>query len=140
MPSAPLTLEERSRVRVHLGYPNVSAISTFTLGNPAAIETTFIIEGAMNKVLDEATGEVRRHLAILDGVLEQMLADQELLAVTKVDEIDIRQDEFAQLVRQYMFWRSSLGNVFGVGPNPFDQRFSSWAGGGMGSLNVTVQH
>jgi hypothetical protein len=134
-----LTDEEKIRVRRHLGYLNVTAVSTFSLGVPAAMQTQFIIEGAMNRLLPEAYDEARRLLTILDGVEQQIVEDQELLAVSKVDEIDIRPDEFKQLVKQYLWWQASLANMFGVPPNPFDQRFSPYGGGGMG-INVNVQH
>lgn len=133
-----LTDEEKIRVRRHLGYLNVTAASTFSLGIPAAMQTQFIIEGAMNRLLPEAYDEVRRLLVILDGVEQQIVEDQELLAVSKVDEIDIRPDEFKQLVKQYLWWQASLANMFGVPPNPFDQRFASYSGAG--GINVNVQH
>ena len=134
-----LTDEEKVRVRRHMGYLNVTAASTFALGVPAAMQTQFIIEGAMNRLLPEAYDEVRRLLSILDGVEQQIVEDQELLAVSKVDEIDIRPDEFKQLIKQYLWWQSSLANMFGVTPNPFDMRFVSW-GTGAGGINVNVQH
>jgi hypothetical protein len=102
------------------------------LGAPAAIETQFIIEGAMNRVLIAAEPEVRRHVAILDNIEEQMNADRELLAVDKVDEIGIRKTEMGELRTEYMYWRHSLSNLLGIYANPFDRRF-----GGMG-INIPV--
>lgn len=134
-----LTIEEKARVRRHMGYLGVQESQTFSLGIPAALQTQFIIEGAMNRLLPESYDEVRRLLAILDGVEQQIIEDQELLAVSKVDEIDIRPDEFKQLIKQYLWWQASLANMFGVTPNPYDQRFVSW-GTGAGGINVSVQH
>ena len=129
-----LTEEEKVKIRHFLGYLNVSAAQTFVLGSPAAIETQFIIEGAMNRVLPQAEGEVRRHIVILDGCEEQMISDRELLAVNKVDEIDIRQTEMKELRTEYQYWRQSLANLLGVYPNPFDKRFSN------NGINVGVTH
>jgi hypothetical protein len=134
-----LTLEERMRVRKHMGYLGVEQSQTFSLGIPAAVQTQFVIEGAMNKLLPESFDEVRRLLGIMDGVEDQIIEDQELLVVTKVDEIDIRQDEFKQLVRQYTWWQATLGNMLGVTPNPFDQRFAMWGVGASG-INASVHH
>jgi len=130
---------ERVSIRRHMGYLNVDASQTFSLGIPAAVQTQFMIEGAMNRVLPEAYDEVRRLVAILDGVEQQIIDDQELLAVSKVDEIDIRQDEFKQLVKQYLFWQASLANLMGIPPNPFDQRFAPYANGA-GGINANVIH
>jgi hypothetical protein len=129
----PLTAEEKVKIRHHTGYLNVQAVETFVLGAPAGIETSFIIEGAMNRILPEAEGEVRRHLAILDATEAQMLDDRELLAVNKVDELGIRPTEMKELRNEYLYWRMSLCNLLGVYPNPFDRRFAN-----MG-INVAVQ-
>lgn len=139
-PSPVLSDELKAKIRHHMGYTNVQAVQTFVLGTPAGIETSFIIEGAMNRLLPEALPQVTRHIEILDNLEAQILEDQELLAVTKVDEIDIRQDEFIQLAKQYHYWRSGLGNIFGVPPNPFDQRFMSWGGASLGGMNMSVRH
>ena len=46
--------QEKVRIRHHTGYSNVSAAQSFSLGVPAAVETAFLIEGAMNRVLPAA--------------------------------------------------------------------------------------
>jgi hypothetical protein len=130
------TSEEKARVRYHLGYPNVGLVNTFTLGLPAAIEPAFMLEPAMDRVLPDAEALVRQHLTILDQIESQQVDDLELLAVDKVDEIDIREKEHEQLLGQYLKWQSSLSNIFGVMPNPYDKRFS---GRGTG-INIRVLH
>jgi len=130
----PFTEEEKVMIRHHLGYLNVAAAYTFVLGSPAAIETQFIIEGAMNRVLVEAEGQVRRHIAILDTIEQQMNDDRELLAVNDVDEIKIRPTEMRELRNEYQYWRMSLSNLLGVYPNPFDRRFAD------SGINVGVKH
>lgn len=126
---------EKTRIRHHLGYLNVAAVQTFVLGTPAGVETQFLVEGAMNKVLPEALVLARDLLAKCDAVEQQISENQELLAVTKVDEIDVREDEFEQLKKRYDYWRNGLANVLGIYANPFDKRFG--AGGG---LNIPVIH
>lgn len=130
----PLTAEEKVKIRHHMGYLNVAAAQTFVLGSPAGVETQFIIEGAMDKVLDAALTEVRRHLAILDQLEAQMVEDHELLAVNTVGEIDIREDEQEALDKRYQRWQRSLGNLLGCYPNPYDKRFAG------SSINVPVSH
>lgn len=116
------TEEEKVKIRHHLGFLNVTASSTFVLGTPAAVETQFIIEGAMNRVIPAAEGEVRRHLNILNVIEEQMIGDLELLAVKQVDEISINEKEQDNLKTQYDYWRQGLANLLGVYANPFDKR------------------
>lgn len=117
-----LTLEERARIRYHMGFMNVSNVMTYALGVPAAVEQAFLIEGAMSKVLPEALSLVREHISILDCIMAEMVCNIELLAVTKVGEIEINQRMMMMLERRYDFFRQSLGNLFGVIPNPFDKR------------------
>lgn len=130
---ASLTPEEKVKVRHHAGYLNVQAAQTFVLGVPAGVETTFIIEGAMDRVLEAALPEVRRHLQILDALEEQMIVDHELLAVNKLGEIEVNNREQDQLTARYDYWVDSLCNLLGVVRNPFDKRLSGRRG-----INVTV--
>jgi hypothetical protein len=110
---------------MHLGYLNVQMAFTFVLGIPAAVQTQFSVEGAMDRLLLDAEPEMRRHLRILDKIQDQMVDDLELLAVEGIDEIKIRKDEQAALWDQYEQWRRGLANLFGIAPNPFDQRLKS---------------
>lgn len=131
-----LTPDEKVKVRHHAGYLAVAEAQTFVLGTPAAVETQFIIEGAMDRVLEAALPEFRRHLSILDQIENQMVADFELLAVTTLGEISINKDEQKQLTQRYDYWVNSMCNLMGVSRNPFDQRLVNGAGYGVG--NVTM--
>ena len=128
------TPEEKVRIRHHLGYLNVTASATFALGVPAAVETQFLIESAMDKVLPEAMTLARRLLSILDGIEGQMICDHELLAVAVVGEITLRPDEQEALDKRYQYWRNALANVLGTYPNPWDKRFAN------SGVNVSVSH
>lgn len=130
----PFSDEEKVRIRHHLGYLNVAAVQTFVLGSPAGVETQFLVEGAMNRVLPEAESMARNHIAKCDFVEAQIVENQELLAVTAVGEITVRENEYEQLLKRYHYWRNALANVLGVYPNPFDKRFESTG------LNVSVSH
>jgi hypothetical protein len=131
-----MTKEEKVMIRHHCGFLNVTAVSTFALGTPAAVETQFIIEGAMDRILPEAEGLARRCLAILDKIEGQMVDDVELLAVVSVDEITVNGDEQNKLKREYVYWRNALCNLMGIYPNPFDKRNDILAPG----FNVPVNH
>jgi hypothetical protein len=125
----PLTDVEKVKVRHHTGYLNVQDAQTFVLGTPASVETQFIIEGAMNRVLEIALPEVRRHLQILDSIEEQMVEDHELLAVEALGEITVNTKEQDKLTRRYDYWVDSLCNLLGADRNPFDKRLNSGGAG-----------
>jgi hypothetical protein len=129
-----LTEHEKAQIRHHLGYPEVSAISVFQLGIPAAIEPSFMLEGAMDRIRPEAEDITRRKLAALDTIEAQMVGDLELLAVRRVEEIEINTDEMKALRNEYAYWQAALANDFRVPVNPFDFR------GQASGINVTVRH
>ncbi len=132
----PLSDQERARIRHHLGYLNVSDAYTFVLGSPAAVETTYIIEGAMNRILEVALPQVRQIVRYLDTIEEQMIGDLELMAVDAIGEIQVNQEEQKQLTRAYDRWVASLANEFGCIRNPFDKRLGL---GGSAGCNVSVR-
>jgi hypothetical protein len=129
----PLTDDEKVKIRHHLGFLNVAEAYTFVLGTPAAVETQFLIEGAMIRILEVALPLVRKIVQVLDTIEQQMIDDLELLAVTKVGELDINPDEHPKLRVEYERWQGSLANALGIYPNPWDKR-------AMGQINVTVHN
>jgi hypothetical protein len=133
-----ITEADKVRARHHMGYLQVQEASTFVLGVPAGVQTQFVIEGALNKILPQAEDRFSTLLDNLDATEQQILDDQENLAVDQIAEIKVRADEFEQLVKRYQYWQGTLGNLLGVPPNPFDQRFSSW--GGSKGVNIPVMH
>lgn len=125
-----LAKQEKVKVRHHLGYLNVQDAQTFVLGTPASVETQFIIEGAMDRILEEAVPEVRRHLQILDGLEDQMVNNHELMQIQKIDTIVVNSTgahrEQKELRKAYDDWVDSLANLFGVIRNPFDKRLRNY--------------
>ena len=129
-----ITDEEKVKARHILGYLNVQFAFTFVLGVPAAVQTSFTIEGAFDRILAAAVPEFRRLLRICERIEDQMVDDLELLAVEQVDEIKVRRDEQAALWKEYEKWRRALANLMGIAPNPFDQRLKTQG------VNVPVLH
>jgi hypothetical protein len=121
----PFTAEEKVRIRHHCGFLNVAEAYTFVLGTPSSVETQFIIEGALDRVLEAAMFEARRIVRILDKIEGQMDEDLELLAVTELGEIGINQKEQSQLTDRYDYWVASLCNLLGIERNPFDKRLAT---------------
>jgi hypothetical protein len=133
-----LSDDQKSRIRHHLGYLEVQETSTFVLGVPTGVQQQFMIEGAFDKLLPSALPRLENLLDRLDRIEQQIDDDTENLAVDKLGDIELRKDEFNELIVRYQWWQSALGNLFGVMPNPWDQRFTSWTGGG--GINVPVNH
>ena len=125
------TDEEKTRIRAHLGYQQGQLTYTFALGVPASVQSQFPIEISMDKLLPAAAPLARKYLEILDRIDDQAVDDYELMAVGKIDEIEINPNEHKQLLGShgYMRWRASLANLFGIIPNPYDQRFYNTGGG-----------
>lgn len=133
-----VTEEEKVRARHHMGYSGMQAVQTFRVGVPGPIQTAFIIEGNLNNILPQSEMLFRKLLEQLDCIEAQIEENQGNLAVSGVDEIQIRADEFEQLVKRYKWRQGELANLLQCPPNPFDMRWGSWGGGG--GINVTVSH
>ena len=129
----PLTEQEKVSIRDHMGYLNVAEVYTFVLGTPAGVETQFLIEGAMQRVLESALPRLRNVLQVLEQIRAQKVANLENLAVSKLGNIELRADEQKQLDAQYDQWVGVLENMIGCPRNPFDKR-------GGGGLNLPVLH
>lgn len=136
-----LTEEEKVDVRRHLGYLNVQEAQTFVLGVPAGVQTQFIVEGAMQKLLASAEPMLRRYLIALNNIECQIMENTENLAVENIGQIKVNLKEFEMVLQRYKYWQGSLGNLLGVPPNPYDMRpwlGAGWTGGG--GVNVPVQN
>lgn len=130
----PITEEEKSRARYHLGYLEVEAASTFSLGVPAAVQTTFMVEGAFSKLMPTGAERFRTLLCKLDQIDERLLCGLELDEVTSIGEVSVNDKRQQRTIDLYLHYRAALGNLLGVPPNPFDQRF----GGGVGGNGINI--
>ena len=133
-----LTEEDRNRVRHHLGYGEVQSSQTFVLGVPAGVQTQFMVEGAFARILPSAEAGLRKLLDKMDRVEERIEESTEDVEVEAVGNIKINDKAFQRLVTRYLWWQRSVANLFQVTPNPYDQRFAGYNGGG--GINVSVSH
>jgi hypothetical protein len=130
--------QDKVRARDHLGYIGVGSVWTFSLGVPAALQTQFMVEGAFGKILPQHEAKFVQLLDRMDKIEQQIEDDTENVAADAIDEIKLRSDEFEQLLIRYKYWQAKLANLLGIVPNPFDQRWSSWVGGGGLGPNIPV--
>lgn len=119
------TLDERARIRRHLGYPNIQPAAGMSFGIPIPIETLFIVESAIEKIMPEAMNDVRRFVAQLDEVECQMAAARSTLGVSVVDGINIRPDHIPMLENEYTRWQGRLADILGCPVYGFSARGNS---------------
>lgn len=131
-----ITEEEKSRARHHLGYLEVEAAQTFVLGVPAAVQTQFMIEGALNRMTDTGAQRFRELLCRLDQVEAQVFCGIDLADVDKLDQITVNRKRLQELAEYYLIAAEGLANLLGVPRNPFDMR--SWLSRAGGGINVPV--
>lgn len=136
MATAILTEQEKNRIRHHCGYLVVNPVSSIQLGVPRASQPQFLVELAMNSIPDTAIGQIRRWIAILDGIEEQMIDANGRLVAKKVGNIDLNENEHSALAAQYNKWAQVLADDLGIPLNAYSERFR----GGPGSINSTVSH
>jgi hypothetical protein len=131
-----LSLQERAKVRHHLGYPNVSAMASIQLGVPKPLQTMFLVESAMDKVLEEYIPTIRERIATLDSIECQLIDGQKYLAVNRMGELEIRKEHLAMLESEYKRWAFRLAEDLGVPVYPFATRFKGSGPGGAGNISV----
>lgn len=133
--------QDRVRARSHMGYLNVRSAATFFLGVPAAVQTQFTIETALNNILPSAEAMFRQTLDRLDTLEVQVDENAANLAASKVGSIEVNLKEFDGIIQRYKYWQGKLGNMLGVTANPYDARPYLGSGyNGGGGVNVPVHH
>jgi hypothetical protein len=129
-----LTEADKNRARHHAGYGQVQAAQTFVMGVPAGVQTQFMIEGALNRIMPSAERGFRTLLDRLDRIECRIEESTEDVEVESLGDIKINAKAFVRLVERYRYWQGALCNLMQVPPNPYDMRWTS-AGGG---INVPV--
>ncbi len=127
---AAFTQEEKARVRHHTGYPEVQPAASIQFGIPKPIPLAFLIEQAMENILETAIPRVRDILNILDNLEQQLVDAQCNLVADKVGEITLAgaMDSKSRLITErleteYVRWAKRLVDIFGVPLYPFSARF-----------------
>lgn len=134
--SATISEGDKVRARHVLGYLNVEQAQTFVLGMPAGVQTQFMIEGALNRVLPQSLDLLLRMLDYADGIECELFGGIDLASVSSIAEIKVNPDRRKELAGYYKNAQQSIANLLGIIPNPFDQR--DWLGGSGGHINVPV--
>ena len=128
---ASFTDEEKARIRHHTGYPEVQPAASIQFGIPKPIPLAFLIEQAMENVLDTAIPRVRKILDVLDSLENQMIDAQCQLVADVLGDITLAGagDAKSRLITdrlesEYVRWAKRLVDIFGVPLYPFSARFA----------------
>jgi hypothetical protein len=116
------TLEEKARIRHHLGYPNVGTMQSFAQGIPLPLQTLFLVDGAMNKVLPEREDYIRVVITDMDKIECQIREARDYMVANKLGDMEIRKEHAAMLKQEYADWRMVLADELGVPPYAFSRR------------------
>jgi hypothetical protein len=128
--------DEKVRIRHHLGYTNVGDVYTLVGGVPAAVQTQFMIEGALQRLRVEAAPKARELLCRLDSLeRDYYCGAADFASVNKIDNIEINPKRRRELGGYYRTAMQAMGNLLSIVPNPWDQRDIL----NVGSINVPVR-
>jgi hypothetical protein len=116
-------INEKERIRYHMGYLNVQPASSISFGIPIPIQTLFLLEFAMDQILPEAEDRVRKLLVILDNIECRMIEGQQYLVVNAVDDIKIRADQLDRLEDEYSRWAARMADELGAPLYPGAYKF-----------------
>ena len=116
-----LTEAEKSSVRYHLGYMQVSMAPSIQLGIPRPMQTVFLLEQGLNLLQEEhAIANVRNLLLTLSKIEAAMVNALCQLGASKLGDMTLHPlAEHGQLVtdslrNEYQYWAGRLADVFGV--------------------------
>jgi len=124
MPSL-LTDEEKTKVRFHLGYPNVTRMTVLTSELPAPRQLGFLLEPAMDALLPDAVALVRQIICQMDKIECQLFESADRMQASAVGNLKMRADEQDALEKLYVRFGRRLADVLGVPPYPLSVRYQT---------------
>jgi hypothetical protein len=136
--AAVFSIQERAKIRMHLGYPSVSPVQSIGLGFPAYSQPLWLVEKGMDLLLDEAVPLVRNRVQILDDIERQIDEARTRMRAERVGDITMRADETSALRSEYMHQARQLADILGAPINMNASRFA--AGFGLAPVNSRVIH
>lgn len=137
MTLAILSEQEKNSIRHHTGYLVVAAVTSIQLGFPRASQPMFLLESALNSLPETAVGQIRKYVAILDQLENQLVDAVSRFAAQKVGEITLRDNETDMIEGEYSRWAKRLADDLGIPLNIYSERFRGGSGG-KASLNVSI--
>jgi hypothetical protein len=130
---------DKERARYHLGYLQVTAASSFAFGMPALVETQFMFESAIQRVHANAEFRVRSILDKLDEIECRLFRSSEELFAKRAGDLEPNLSQPDDVERELVRWACQLGQMLGVPPYPYSERFKSLLNMGGRAGNVAVR-
>lgn len=121
---------EKERIRYHMGYLQVQPAASISYGIPAPIQTLFLLESAMDRLISGAEDRVRKLITTLDEIECRMLDGQNYLMADQLADITIRKNHIDQLEDEYCRWAARLADTLGAPLYPGAVRFKRLFGAG----------
>lgn len=132
----PLDETDKERVRYHLGYLNAQQAASIQLGIPRPLQTIFLVEAAMNLVIEAAVPRVQSIVNVMDGIEQKLVDAQTRLAAIQLEDLKLRENECEKLEREYVRWGMRLADLLGCPIYPYSQRYRMYMGSSGGSIPV----
>jgi hypothetical protein len=122
--------KDKERCRYHLGYLGTSFAASIVMGVPTPLQTSFLIEDAMNRLNGpEVVTRVQALLCTLDNLETQMIKAAGMLGIETAGELTLHPLRGTgklvtdSLEAEYYRWGCRLADVLGVPPYPFSRRY-----------------
>ncbi len=113
---------EKALIRHHLGFPQLGIPFILALGVPAAGQSAFLIEDAMNRVTPAAEPKTRQILSECECIERQQQEARSRMRIAATGETVFRaREEMEDLESDYDLWTDKLVDIFGVNKNPFSK-------------------
>jgi hypothetical protein len=123
-----------------LGFPALTDAASVAFGVPMMNQTNFLVESAVNRLLEESLPQVRQIMLVMDTVEQKLFAavDQDHLVATQLEDLHLREDETDKLEGEYRRWGYRLADIMGCPVYPFSPRYKPSGAGFV--TNVSVSH
>lgn len=132
-----ITAETFSAIFAHVHGPGVRIINspqvgfatTLLMSLPRPVEQLFVLEKALDEIIEGAIPRVRVMLRRLELCEEKLEESLDRMAVDTVDEVKLRGVQYGNseqdaIEREYIRWSGRLADIFGVGRYPFSDRYN----------------
>jgi len=125
----------KERIRYHLGYMNVQVGSGLSFGLPIPIQTLFVVDFAMNRMIAAGEPRVIQILDVMDKIECRLIESTTRLAASSLGDLKLRDDEPDKLEREYCRWGMRLAGQLGCPIYAYSERYAKYSRGG----NIPVQ-
>lgn len=111
----PLTEEEKTSIRFHLGYPLQTALRSMHAGLPFLVESNWQINQVLENVEESSIPKVRDCLKQCEDIMFIEFPESRLMqAAEKLGELTLRITYPAMLNKNYQMWRGMLATCLCV--------------------------